>query len=173
LTVEVPDGSDDLVLDAMAGSSEATRALFQANWEHVWKVAYGLLGRRAEADDVAQEAFISAFSSLPKFEQRSSFRTWITRIAINKALNALRQERGRQALWEEPQAHADDPGLRRELLAALASLPPERRTVVVLRYWLGYSITEIAELLAVPAGTINSRLARGLEHLRSRLEVTP
>ena len=76
-------------------------------------------------------------------------------------------------MWEEPQAHADDPGLRRELLAALASLPPERRTVVVLRYWLGYSITEIAELLAVPAGTINSRLARGLEHLRSRLEVTP
>jgi RNA polymerase sigma-70 factor (ECF subfamily) len=139
----------------------------------VWRVAYSLTGRRADADDVAQDTFTIAITNLGRFEQRSSFRTWVTRIAINTALNLLRSDRVRCGLWQEAVASPEEPNhLRGEILAALATLSLERRTVVVLRYWLGFAVAEIAQLLGIPEGTVNSRLARGVRELRSQLEVS-
>ena len=145
--------------------------LFDEYWPHVWRVAYRILGRRADADDVAQDAFVAAFTCLRDFKGTASFRTWLTRIAINKALNALRRPGARAGSWTEAHAATDDHGVAAELLDAVGRLSLERRTVIVLRYWLGCSVTEIAETLELPLGTVNSRLARGLRDLRTSLEV--
>jgi RNA polymerase sigma-70 factor, ECF subfamily len=155
---------------AKAGDAEAAGQLFEEHWANVWRAAYALLGRRDDADEIAQDAFVTAFSKLDQFEGRSSFRTWVTRIAINKALNTLRRERRFTPLWVEHQS-PDNAQSSVELLDAVARLSVERRTVIVLRYWLGCSIEEISDLLELPTGTVNSRLARGLRQLRAALEV--
>lgn len=161
---------DRLVRSARAGDVTAASRLFEEHWESVWRTAYALLERRSEADEVAQDAFVTAFSKLDQFEGRSSFRTWVTRIAINKALNVRRQERRLLPLLDDDAA-ASDEQTPTELLSALSALSEERRTVIVLRYWLGCSAGEISDLLELPSGTVNSRLARGLRQLRRALEV--
>ncbi len=159
-----------LVRSAKAGDPDAASRLFERHWEGIWRTSYALLGTIEDADEVAQEAFVAALSSLDGFKGRSSFRTWLTRIAINKALNTLRQERRLTPLLEE-QASLARGQSSAELLDALTSLSIERRTVIVLRYWRGCSVGEISELLQLPVGTVNSRLARGLRELRAALEV--
>lgn len=164
---------DAAVEGAKRGDAKAAAALFHEHWEYVWRVAYGVVGRREDADEVAQDAFVAAFSNLHGFEGRSSFRTWITRIAINKGLNVLRREKNLSRRWPDidiPASSADERPAS-ELLDALSDLSADRRTVVVLRYWLGCSIDEVSDLLDLPAGTVNSRLARGLRELRAALEV--
>ncbi len=90
-----------LVRSAKAGDPDAASRLFERHWEGIWRTSYALLGTIEDADEVAQEAFVAALSSLDGFKGRSSFRTWLTRIAINKALNTLRQERRLTPLLEE------------------------------------------------------------------------
>jgi RNA polymerase sigma-70 factor (ECF subfamily) len=162
----------DLVRSATGGDADAAARLFERHWNAVWRAAYALLGSRAHADDAAQNAFVAAFSRLDEFEGRSSFRTWVTRIAINDALNTLRRETRLVRLRDEYEPDlGDSDRTSAALLDALDALSLERRTVIVLRYWLGCSIEEIAELLDVPSGTVSSRLARGLSELRAALEV--
>ena len=168
------DLSDEekLIRAAAAGDRDAAATLFERHWEHVWRAAYRVLGRRTDADDVAQEAFVAAFKNLAGFEGRSTFRTWITRIAINRALNALRDEKKRLGAWTEVSDNTSDTDVTAaELVEALSRLSIERRTVFVLRYWLGCSVSEIAALLQIPLGTVNSRLARALAEIRTDLEV--
>ncbi len=161
-----------LIRSAARGNDEAAAILFQRHWTYVWRMAYRLLGHRADADDCAQEAFAAAFANLESFEQRSSFRTWVTRIAINRGLNALRADKARSVSWLEAFPTDGEIDLAAsQLLDALGRLPADRRSVVVMRYWLGYSIEEISEFLHIPSGTVNSRLARALRAMRSYLEV--
>jgi RNA polymerase sigma-70 factor (ECF subfamily) len=161
---------EQLVNSAKAGNTDAASELFERHWDTVWRTAYAVVGSKAQADEVAQDAFVAAMSALDRFEGRSSFRTWVTRIAINKALSTGRQEWRLTPLWDEHESPESDRSSA-ELLNALASLTIERRTVIVLRHWLGCSVGEISELLEVPVGTVNSRLARGLRELRALLEV--
>jgi RNA polymerase sigma-70 factor, ECF subfamily len=165
--------TEKLVREAKAGSRDAATALFEQHWPHIWRVAYRVLGRQADADDVAQEAFVAAFAHLDRFEGRSSFRTWVTRIAINRALNLLRADKSRLGGWvEATEAAGDGDNAASELMEAVARLPLERRVVLVMRYWLGCPIDEIAEFLGIPTGTVNSRLARALRDVRADLEVS-
>src|SRR5205085_7223430 len=95
---------------------------------------------------------------------------WLHRIVVNRALDLGRRERASVPLEAVGDLASEDrPGVDRELLAALAALPAERRAVVVLRHWLGHSLAETAEILDLPLGTVQSRLARGLRELRERL----
>ena len=161
-----------LIRSAARGDNEAAAILFERHWGYVWRVAYRLLGQRADADDCAQEAFAAAFEKLGSFQQRSSFRTWVTRIAINRALNVMRADKARSASWLEAWPAEGDIDLTgSQLLEALGRLPADRRSALVMRYWLGYSVDEIAEVLGIPSGTVNSRLARALRAVRSYLEV--
>jgi RNA polymerase sigma-70 factor (ECF subfamily) len=167
------DVEQQLVADAWAGSREAAGELFERHWPAAWRLAFAITGRRALADDVAQDAFERAFRALPDFNGRSSFRTWLSRIVTNGALNTLRDERrlvtGRDPDWGAldwtENVHSD-----RDLVEAVGRLPVERRVSLVLRYWFGCTPAEIAELLDLPVGTVHSRLARALSDLRSRLE---
>jgi RNA polymerase sigma-70 factor (ECF subfamily) len=127
----------------------------------------------AAAEDIAQEAFLKALRSLGRFDVRRPFAPWLHRIVVNRAIDhararALRREVGADlaAMVEAPPAES----LSSELLAAMGALEAEHRAVVVLRYLLGYKPGEIARILRVPRGTVNSRLRRALDRLALRLE---
>ena len=161
---------------ALAGSEQAGEELFTRHWPAAWRLALSVTGSSAAADDIAQDAFERAFRGLAGFNGRSSFRTWLSRIVVNRATDVRRQQHRPQ-----PPAVAEallspwsyDDALRdRDVLEAVAALAPERRTVVALRYWAQHSPAEIAEVLDLPLGTVHSRLARSLADLRSRLEVS-
>jgi RNA polymerase sigma-70 factor, ECF subfamily len=126
------------------------------------------------ADDIAADAFERAFGALNRFDRRRPFAPWLHRIVVNRALDLLRAERrlvGGELGPEtaaEPAAGAGD----LELLDAVQALPLQRRAVVILRYGIGMTPTEIAGILDLPIGTVNSRLARALEQLRDDCEVS-
>ena len=158
-----------LVRAARAGDREAAGLLFRRHWQPAWRVANGVTGRRALADDVAADAFERAFAALARFDERRPFAPWLHRIVLNRALDLLRAERrlvgGELALEPAETAAFDEQG-DAELLEAVQALPLQRRTVVILRYGIGMAPEEIAAVLDVPVGTVHSRLARALEQLR-------
>lgn len=162
---------DDVRL-ARSGDAEAIERLFRAHWPMAWRVALAITGRRALAEEAAQEGFVSALAAIDRFDPARPFAPWLRRIVANAALNVVRSER-RLVLqadpetidWAEPEADHED------LLAAVAALGPGQRVVVALRYWLDTEPAEIAALLDIPIGTVNSRLARARLELRTRLEV--
>jgi RNA polymerase sigma-70 factor (ECF subfamily) len=160
----------DWVREAQAGSASGIEALFRAYWPQSFRAAFLVVHDEAAAEDIAQEAFLAAIRRLESFDWRRPFGPWLHRIVINRAIDwlRLRQLRGEAELVETvaPGRQAD---LSDETLAALAALTPEHRAVIVLRYLLGYTPGEIAELLSLPRGTVNSRLRRGLDTLRERL----
>ena len=159
-----------LVRAARAGDREAAGLLFRRHWQAAWRVAYGVTGRRALADDVAADAFERAFAALARFDERRPFAPWLHRIVLNRALDLLRAERrlvgGELALESAETAAFDEQG-DTELLEAVQALPLQRRAVVILRYGIGMAPEDIAAVLDVPVGTVHSRLARALEQLRS------
>lgn len=124
------------------------------------------------AEDVTQDAFERAFAALGRFDERRPFAPWLHRIVVNRALDLVRAERRLVGLDDAAalEAWTPDGGGDREALAALAALSAERRAVVVLRHLLGYTPPEIAAILGVPVGTVNSRLGRALTELRIALE---
>ncbi len=160
-----------LVLAAQRGSSDALGALFDRYWHVVWRAAYAITGQREVANDAAQDAFLRAAGALGKFDHRRPLEPWLIRIVVNRAIDLLRVQRRLVSIDEaEESAIFDEPALDDELLASVARLDPERRTVIALHYWLDYTTPEIAEVLGVPVGTVASRLSRALHDLRLHLE---
>ena len=138
----------------------------------MWRHARALSGTPEAADDLTQDVFERAFGGLAAFEGRSGVRTWLLRIATNRAIDLSRRARPYEPLPDDlvsdVPVSAPEPALRR----AVEALDPERRAIVVLVYWLDLTLTEAAEMLGVPAGTAKSRLSRALEELRVQLGVT-
>lgn len=161
-----------LVELARGGSRDAAAELFARHWRPAWRAAYAITGRRELADDVAQDAFERAFAALARFDERRPFAPWLHRIVTNRCLDLLRAERRLAGDAELERLEAWEPhGGDAELLEAVAGLTLQRRVVVVLRYGLGYPPAAIAEILALPVGTVHSRLARALDDLRALYEV--
>ena len=176
ITLQMVENHGDAVLirAACGGDHDAAAALFRRHWQPAWRVAYGMTGRRALADDIAADAFERAFAALNRFDRRRPFAPWLHRIVVNRALDLLRAERrlvGGES-GPEPMAGPEQDGGDLELLQAVRSLPLQRRAVIILRYGVGMTPTEIARVLDVPIGTVNSRLARALEQLRGDYEVS-
>jgi RNA polymerase sigma-70 factor (ECF subfamily) len=168
-------GEASWVRGAQAGSVPDLEALFREHWPRAHRAAFLVVQDAAAAEDIAQEAFLAAIRALDRFDRRRPFGPWLHRIVVNRAIDwararALRAEVGGDALEERAAPQALDPSPYSEPTAeALAALSPEHRAVVVLRYLLEYTPGEIAELLELPRGTVNSRLRRGLDRLRERL----
>jgi RNA polymerase sigma-70 factor (ECF subfamily) len=160
------------VRGAQAGSVSDLEALFRANWSRAFRAAYLVTQDAAAAEDIAQEAFLAAIRALHRFDRRRPFAPWLHRIVVNRAIDwtRARQLRREVELGElVAPAEAAHPFDADRLAAAIAALPPEQRAVIVLRHLLEYTPGEIAELLEVPRGTVNSRLRRGLDALKERL----
>jgi len=162
------------VRDAQRGSAAALEQLFRSHWPRAYRAALLVVGDAAAAEDIAQEAFLAAVRSLDRFDRRRPFGPWLHRIVVNRAIDwsrarALRRE---LAMDEGPEPSAPEhegSAHARALASALADLAPEHRAVIVLRYLLEYTPGEIATLLELPRGTVNSRLRRGLDRLQSSL----
>ncbi len=167
------------VRGAQAGSASDLEALFRNHWPRAYRAAYLVVHDAAAAEDIAQEAFVAAVRALDGFDRRRPFGPWLHRIVVNRAIDwararALRREVAGEAVLERVPA-APEPGNPRELspgvVAALAALSPDHRAVIVLRFLLEYSPGEIAGILEVPRGTVNSRLRRGLDALAEQIAV--
>jgi RNA polymerase sigma-70 factor, ECF subfamily len=134
-----------------------------------------VVGDAAAAEDIAQESFLAAVRALDRFDRRRPFGPWLHRIVVNRAIDWGRARTLRRELdldgVSEPAARELGHGERAdEIAGALADLVPEQRAVIVLRYLLDYTPGEIAKLLDLPRGTVNSRLRRGLDRLGEVLE---
>ncbi|MQA74776.1 MAG: sigma-70 family RNA polymerase sigma factor [Solirubrobacterales bacterium] len=162
-----------LVRDAQRGSSDALEELFRRHWRRAHRAAFLVVGDSTAAEDIAQESFLAAVRALDRFDRRRPFGPWLHRIAVNRAIDFARARalRGEASLREPAEGvEPDRDGLSDELRLALLELTPEHRAVVVLRHLLGYTPGQIAEILDLPRGTVNSRLRRGLDRLRPELE---
>jgi RNA polymerase sigma-70 factor, ECF subfamily len=162
-----------LVRAAQRGSADAFDALFARHWPSAYRAACLVCGDADAAEDVAQEAFLAAIRALDRFDRRRPFGPWLHRIVVNRAIDhtrarALRREVAGERAPEPvaPEIAAPD----EDLVEALAALGVEQRAVVVLRHLLGYTPGEIARLLDLPRGTVNSRLRRGLDALAADLD---
>ena len=146
----------------------------------VYAVALRIVRRHDVADDVAQEAFLRGWQALARFDLSRPFGPWICRIAANLAVNHVRSPEWREE--ELPEGHGEAPGRGDDPLArvldheaeavlhrALAGLPLEQRAVLTLRVVEQMSYKEIAEALALPPGTVMSRLARARDKLAEAL----
>ena len=174
-SVAVTRTDGELIEAARNGDEDALDALYRRYWPIAWQWAYALTGKRERADDLAQEAFVGAIASLHRFDVERPLRPWLKRILLNTAIDELRRLRRSEVPTDwfddrlRPQAE-DERRESDELVAAVRSLPPARRMVIVLHYWLDLPVDEIAALLSLPYGTVASRLSRGLADLRCCLE---
>ena len=159
------------VRGAQRGSASDLEALFHAHWPAAHKAAYLVIHDAALAEDVAQEAFLAAIRNLDRFDRRRPFGPWLHRIVVNRAIDVSRARAlRRESELAEGTASTEDPEPPdSSVLRALGELPPEQRAVIVLRHLLGYTPGEIARLLDLPRGTVNSRLRRGLDAMREAL----
>jgi RNA polymerase sigma-70 factor (ECF subfamily) len=163
-----------LVREAQRGSGEALASLYSFHWQRAHRAAYLVVHDAAAAEDIAQDGFLAAVDALDRFDRRRPFAPWLHRIVVNRAIDWARREalRRRVADPESAQLAAAAPdAIGEDLMAALADLPPDQRAVVVLRHLLEYTPGEIAGMLELPRGTVNSRLRRALDRLRETIEV--
>jgi RNA polymerase sigma-70 factor (ECF subfamily) len=163
-----------LVREAQRGSEDALADLYTAHWRRAHRAAYLVVHDAAAAEDIAQDAFLAAVDALDRFDRRRPFGPWLHRIVVNRAIDWARREALRRKVGDpERQAGAEAPAeaVGGDLMEALAQLAPEHRAVVVLRYLLDYTPGEIARMLELPRGTVNSRLRRALDRLRDLIEV--
>jgi RNA polymerase sigma-70 factor, ECF subfamily len=162
---------------AQAGSVSDLEALFREHWPRAHRAAFLVVQDGAAAEDIAQEAFLAAVRNLDRFDRRRPFGPWLHRIVVNRAIDWARARALRREAPEDPHAYdeadtEDNVGnpLPEDVAGGLASLSPEHRAVIVLRYLLDYTPGEIADLLDLPRGTVNSRLRRGLDRLEEILD---
>jgi len=160
-----------LVRGAQRGFASDLEALFRLHWPRAHRAAFLVVHDTAAAEDIAQESFLAAIRALDRFDRRRPFGPWLHRIVVNRAIDwtRARQLRAEAELGDSLPASEQAPPLDGTLLAAMAELGPEQRAVVVLRHLLGYTPGEIAQLLALPRGTVNSRLRRGLDALKEKV----
>ena len=156
---------------AQRGSASGIEALFRLHWPRAFRAAYLVVHDAAAAEDIAQEAFLAALRNLDRFDRGRPFGPWLHRIVVNRAIDwtRARQLRGEAELHDTLPARDAGGPIDGSLLSALAGLPAEHRAVIVLRHLLEYTPGEIAELLGLPRGTVNSRLRRGLDSLKEQV----
>jgi len=163
---------------------DAFEVFYDRHGGAAYSLAYRIVGERAAAEDVTQEAFISIWRSGARYDQaRGSVRSWMLGIVRNRAIDALRSKSGRapkltfddEAILEQRPAEGltDDEALRRETASevrgALEELPGDQSKVIQLAYFGGFSQSEIAEMLGIPLGTVKGRMRLGLEKIRGQL----
>ncbi len=161
-----------LVQSAQRGDPGAVEELYRRHWRQAYRAAYLVTRDAHAAEDIAQEAFLQAIRVLDRFDRARPFAPWLHRIVTNRALDWARAHalrRPAEAAHEAvaPEARSD---LSDDLAEAIGRLAPDARAVIVLRYLLEHTPGEIAEMLDLPRGTVNSRLRRALDELAGEVD---
>jgi RNA polymerase sigma-70 factor, ECF subfamily len=178
---------EDLVARSIGGDVESFNQLV-LRWERpIYALAYRVIGREEDARDVVQETFLRAFRALPGFKGQAKFSSWLYRIALNLCRDWIRRRR-RSPIVEVPEgvdpvdlaAQSGSVETVEELVArkelseavaeAMALLPEEQRTAIILKEYHGMTFQEIADLQGCPLSTVKTRLYQGLNVLRRHLE---
>ena len=174
----------ELVHKAQTGNEEAFTALFEKYRIKMFNLAYSFTRNQETADDLAQDIFIKAYLSLPKFQYKSKFGTWLYRIGVNTIKDHLRKESRIKAIpFDENIAvhtHRTDEFTKREaeqekvsqklvLYETIRSLPDKHRIILTLRDIQGNPYGEIAKILNISPGTVDSRLHRARKMLRKNI----
>jgi RNA polymerase sigma-70 factor (ECF subfamily) len=166
----------ELVRSARRGDTAAWEALTRLHQEPVFRFAYLLLGDADEAEDAAQETFVRAYYSLPRFDESRALRPWLMSIVANQSRNRRRAlgryfnaltRLGREQPLAEPPPQVDE---SQALWRAVRRLKPDFQRAIYLRYFLEMPEAEMAQALELAAGTVKSRLHRALEALRDVIE---
>ncbi len=166
------------VLKAQSGDREALDALFRSIQEMLFRSIRGVMGNTGSAEDVLQDVFVILQKSLVHLRDPALFAPWAYRIAIREAVRHTRTSS--KTLWSRDGVDADDladPAPLNplesvelaELHQLVSTVPLASRSVLVLHYLEDLSLTEVADILSIPIGTVKSRLAYGLQSLRNTL----
>src|SRR6476469_3073458 len=177
---------EELVARSQGGDMDSFNQLV-VRWERpIYALAYRTIGREEDARDVCQETFLRAFRALPGFRGQAKFSSWLYRIALNLCRDWIRKERRVPvvqapegvdlmdlAAEAEPSESIEDLVARKDLTAlverAMARLPEEQRTAIVLKEYHGLTFQEIADLVGCPLSTVKTRVYQGLTVLRREL----
>jgi RNA polymerase sigma-70 factor, ECF subfamily len=174
---------------AKAGDSDGFRILVDRYSRSVFRLAYRMMGNEFDAEDVVQETFLRAYKQIDHYESRSSFSTWLYRIAANYSLDLLRarkRQQERQTTATDPDGidlldvlPADVPSqdrmhysnqMKQHLRKAMAALSDQERTAFVLRHFEGLSIEEIGDVLKIGTSATKNSIFRAVRKLRGALE---
>lgn len=182
----MPWSDEELVARSISGDNESFNELI-LRWERpIYALAYRTIGREEDARDVCQETFLRAFRALPRFRSEAKFSSWLYRIALNLCRDWIRRERRTPvvqppedldlmelAAAAEPSESIEDLVARKDVSRvverAMAQLPEEQRTAIVLKEYHGLTFQEIADLQGCPLSTVKTRLYQGLAVLRREL----
>lgn len=167
------DSDERLVARFLQGDESAFDDLVARHRLWIYRLGFRLMGSHEEADDLSQEAFLRAYRGLRGFRGDASFRTWITRIAINLAHGARRSRAASVPLEEAPGMQCDAAGpdvtLKRQVRQAVGGLPSRQRQILVLRVYQGMRFTEIAQVAGISIGTAKATFFQAVRNLRGRL----
>lgn len=182
----VPDDRE-LVRRAQAEDKEAFEELVRRHQHRVFAVAGGILKRREDVEDIAQQVFVKAYFSLKRFDQRAAFSTWLYKITVNECWDLLRKKKVRPLIYEselsEEQAlqfdspekhpnHAPDTSdtlvARQYVEGLLAGIDERDRMMLILKEVEGFAVEEIAQMLKLNANTVKVRLFRARRRIVSR-----
>ena len=165
------------------GDSLAIERLVQTHQRDVYRLALSILDDPDDADDATQEVFLSALRGLDSFRADASFTTWLFRITVNVCRSRLQRFKRRAMLKQilqslfhmrgdqtQPESEAVQNEADTALWQAVHALDEKHRIPIVLRYYHELPVTDIAEMLGVPVGTVHSRLNHARERLRSLLK---
>ncbi|MFF2886089.1 MULTISPECIES: RNA polymerase sigma factor SigW [unclassified Paenibacillus] len=174
---------------ALKGDQQAFAELVDLYQDKLYHMAYRMLNNRQEAEDVVQDTFLRVYKNLERFDETLKFSTWIYRIATNLCIDRLRKRKPTYSLDAESQEYdgldgysmipSDNRTPESELILsdtqriihqAMESLPPKYKSVMMLRYIQDLSLQEVGDILDMPVTTIKTRVHRGREFLRKKLE---
>lgn len=189
--MDTPTIEARLVRLAKTGDRAAFADLVELYKDKIFHLAYRMLGNRQEAEDIVQETFLRVFRSLDRYDEGLKFSTWIYRIGTNLSIDRLRKRRTTYSLdadigpdggdgtdWHSllaseeatPEGRALLSETQRRIREAIDSLPEKYKSVVVLKYLHDMSLQEIGDVLDMPVTTVKTRVHRGREFLRAKLE---
>ena len=167
---------EEAVRRAARGDAEAFETIVQPELADLRRLATAIVLDRELADDVVQDSLVAAWRGIGRLRDPAGFRTWLRRIVINRARNAIRRPRTLRlvnAVWPvDPQTGSDPSGEWTDAIAletAMRELNPDQRVCAALYYLEQRQVAEIAQLLGIPEGTVNSRLHTARARLREAL----
>ncbi len=186
----MPEENEKTLIDkCRKGDIHAFEELISSYEKKIFNIVYRIVGDYNDAEDISQEIFIKVFRSINNFKERSSFYTWLYRIAVNECMDILKKKKKTAAYsidtpiqteddqipreikdyGESPEEKVERKELRNYIESALNSVTYEHRTMIVLRDIQGLSYEEIAEIVKCPAGTVKSRINRARKALKELL----
>lgn len=178
----------ELLKKALAGDLSAFEELVSSNEKRIYNLCFYMMKNQQDAQDMAQDALIKAWKNLKKFHLKSTFSTWLYRIAVNTCLDELRKRKNKtlsvenlsekgHTIQDEKSKNFDEvSALRQDIQTAMNCLASNEKLIIVLKDVQGYSYEEISLIINCPLGTVRSRLSRARKKLAAiciRMELYP